>query len=182
MIYLIGGAPRVGKSILGQQIAAKLKISWVSTDLLVELLRVKNVAGTPSEWNADPGAIAARAAWFFPCLERFVWGANSLAGNYAIEGVDFLPAQAVQLATGYKVRSLFLGCSKMTLDRFDRFPGRSQGYANLPEELRRRFARDVPRWSEFIRQEAGRFGCPYVDMSDDFPLRLREAEALLIEE
>ena len=41
MIYLIGGAPRVGKSILGQQLAAKLNTSWISTDLLVDLLQVK---------------------------------------------------------------------------------------------------------------------------------------------
>ena len=34
MIYFVGGAPRVGKSILCQQIAAKLAIGWISTDLL----------------------------------------------------------------------------------------------------------------------------------------------------
>ena len=37
MLYLVGGAPRAGKSILGQQISAKLKIGWVSTDLLMKL-------------------------------------------------------------------------------------------------------------------------------------------------
>jgi len=40
MIYLIGGAPRAGKSILGQRLCATLKVGWVSTDLLMELLRV----------------------------------------------------------------------------------------------------------------------------------------------
>jgi 2-phosphoglycerate kinase len=34
MIYLIGGAPRVGKSTLCQQVSAKLGIGWISTDLL----------------------------------------------------------------------------------------------------------------------------------------------------
>ena len=67
----------------------------------------------------------------------------------------------------------------MTLDRFDRFPGRSIGYSFLPEAVRAQFARDIPLWSEFVRQEAERFGCPYVDMSDDFQSRLDEAEALL---
>jgi 2-phosphoglycerate kinase len=45
MIYLIGGAPRVGKSVLCQQVAAKLKIGWISTDLLMEVLRAKNAEG-----------------------------------------------------------------------------------------------------------------------------------------
>lgn len=57
MIYLIGGGPRVGKSILCQWVSAKLKVGWISTDLLVELLRVKRVEGVKTEWNAAPEAI-----------------------------------------------------------------------------------------------------------------------------
>jgi hypothetical protein len=138
LIYLIGGAPRVGKSILGQQTSAKLQVGWVSTDLLMELLRVKKD-----------------------------------------EGVDFLPAQVAQLSTHYQMRSVFLGRSRMTLETFDQFPGRSRGYSHLPEEMRRQIALDVPRWSEFIRQEAERFGYPYFDTSGDFAQRLNEAEAML---
>ena len=179
MIYLIGGAPRAGKSILCQQIAAKLKIGWVSTDLLMELLRVKNDEGVKTEWNASPEAIAATAEWFFPYLERFVWGVSSLAENYVIEGVDFLPAQVKQLTAKCPIQSIFLGCSKMTLERFDQFPGRSPGYARLPEEMRRQFAQDIPLWSAFVEQEAKRFGYPYIDMSDDFPARLIEAGTVL---
>jgi hypothetical protein len=45
--------------------------------------------------------------------------------------------------------------------------------------MRRQIVRDVPLWSEFIRQEAGRFGYPYIDMAGDFAARLNEAGALL---
>ena len=123
MIYIIGGAPRTGKTVLAHQISAHLGIGWISTDLLTTLLITKNVAGVKTEWNAAPEAIAAAAEWFYPCLERFVWGVNSLADGYVIEGVDFLPEQVVRLSAQYPVRSVFLGCSKMSLDRFDRFPG-----------------------------------------------------------
>lgn len=34
MIYLIGGAPRCGKTILAKKIALKKKISWITTDVL----------------------------------------------------------------------------------------------------------------------------------------------------
>lgn len=180
MIYLIGGAPRAGKSILAQQLAATLQIGWISTDLLADLLRVKNVDGVKREWNARPEAITASAEFFFPYLECFVWGVNSLADGYVIEGVDFLPAQIVQLSTQYPVRAMFLGCSAMTLERLDQFPGRSRGYATLPEEMRRRIAQDVPGWSEFVRQEAERFGYPYIDMGNDFVTRLQEAAAILM--
>src|SRR5919106_5924703 len=105
MIYLIGGAPRAGKSILCQQISAKLKIGWISTDLIMELLRLKDEEGIKKEWNASLEAITANAEWFFPYLERFIWGVSSLADNYVIEGVDFLPTQVAQLAQQYQIHA-----------------------------------------------------------------------------
>jgi hypothetical protein len=96
-----------------------------------------------------------------------------------IEGVDFLPAQVAQLSTQYPIRAVFLGCSRMTLEDFTQFPGRSKGYVDLPEALRRQIVEDVPRWSAFIRQEAARFGYAYVDMAGDFSQRLAEAENVL---
>ena len=178
MIYFIGGAPRAGKSLLGQRLCTTLKVGWVSTDLLMDLLRVANAAGHKTKWDAAPGAITANAEWFFPYLERYVWGVSSLADHYVIEGVDFLPAQVAQLSTQYRIRAVFLGCSRLTLEGFNQFSGRS-GYGSLPEAQRRQIVEDVPRWSEFIRQEADRFGYAYVDMVSDFPQRLAEAETVL---
>jgi hypothetical protein len=101
MIYLIGGAPRAGKSILGQQISAKFRVGWVSTDLLVKLLKVKNDEGVKVEWNANPEAITTTAEWFFPDLERFIWGVSSLAENYVIEGVGY---RYVNMVTNFPQR------------------------------------------------------------------------------
>ncbi len=179
MIYLIGGAPRAGKTILGQQLCTTLKVGWVSTDLLMDLLRVANAVGRKMKWDAAPEAITAAAEWFFPYLERFIWGVSSFTDDYVIEGVDFLPAQVAQLSTQYPIHTVFLGCSQMTLESFTQFPGRSKGYVNLPEAQRRQIVQDVPLWSAFIRQEAERFGYAYVDMVSDFSQRLAEAEILL---
>jgi 2-phosphoglycerate kinase len=179
MIFLVGGAPRAGKTILAQQVAVSLKAGWISTDLLVEILRVKSEARIDLEWNAAPEAITAHAEWFLPCLERFIWGVISHAENYVIEGVSFLPAQVKLLSAQYPIRTVFLGCSRMTLENLDRFPGRSLGYSGLPEELRRRIAHDVPLWSEFISQESKNFGYPYIDTANDFPKRLSHAESIL---
>src|SRR6266699_1359856 len=136
MIYFIGGAPRSGKSLLGQRLSATRSVGWVSTDLLMELLRVANAAGRKMKWDATPEAIRAHAEWFFPYLERFVWGVSSLADHYVIEGVDFLPAQVAQLSTRYPIRAVFLGCSRLTLEGITQFSGRS-GYGSLPEAQRR---------------------------------------------
>lgn len=180
MIYLIGGAPRTGKSILSQRVSVKMKSGWISTDLLEELLRVSKAEGAKYEWGASPAAIEAAAEWFFPYLERFTWGIASLADNYVIEGVDFMPEQVARLSTQYQIRALFLGCSSITLEQLDQFPGRSRGYSFLPEAMKRQIVQDVPLWSKFIRKEAERFSYPYIDTSGDFPSRLEEAEKILI--
>jgi hypothetical protein len=132
-----------------------------------------------TEWNASPEVITSSAQTFFPYLERFVWGVSSMAESYVIEGVDFLPEHASHLSKSYELRAVFLGCSEMTIEHFDQFPGRSRGYAFLPEEMRHQIVHDVPRWSEFIRGEAELFGYPYIDMTGDFSSRLHEAEAML---
>jgi hypothetical protein len=178
VVYLTGGAPRVGKSLLAQRVAASQKIGWVSTDLLAELLRVKGDSGVPQEWDAAPEAIAATADWFFPYLERFVWGVSGMAAGYVVEGVSFLPAHVARLATRYEIRAVFLGCEGMTFELFEQF-GSTRGYAALPVAMRRQIADDIPRWSAFVRDEAERAGYPYVDVSGDFFARLEEAEALL---
>lgn len=179
MMYLIGGAPRAGKTILGQRLCTTLKVGWISTDVLMELLRVANAPGRKIKWDAAPGAIIANAEWFFPYLERFIWGVSSFTDHYVIEGVDFLPAQVAQLSTQFPIRAVFLGCSRLTLKDFTQFPGRSKGYGTLSEAQRRQIVEDVPRWSAFIRQEADRFGYTYVDVVGDFFQRLAEAERML---
>jgi predicted kinase len=60
MIYLVGGAPRSGKSILGQQVSAKLRIGWISTDVLAHMLKVKDDDGAKVEWNATTEIIVAK--------------------------------------------------------------------------------------------------------------------------
>lgn len=177
MIYLVGGAPRAGKSLLGQRVAARLNIGWVATDALRSLLKDEGA----SDWDASPRAIAATAEWFFPHLSRFVRGMRSLAEHYLIEGVHFLPKQAAELAREQAVRSVFLGCSGLTLELFDAFPGRSPGYTSLPLAIKQRIVGDLPAWSELVARQAAMFGRSYVDTSGDFAARLSEAERVLIE-
>ena len=38
MIYLIGGAPRCGKTTFSKRLAAKKRIPWISTDLIESIV------------------------------------------------------------------------------------------------------------------------------------------------
>lgn len=179
MIYLIGGAPRAGKSILGQRVAATLRIGWISTDSLMDILRVHDSNGIKTTWDASPQALQTNAEWFYPYLDRFIWGINSMTEHYLIEGVDFHLDGVTTLSKQYAIRVVFLGNSQLTLESFEQFGGRSRGYGNLPDALRQQIVKDVPIWSEFIRQETERFGFPYFDMGVDFDQELDKAHALL---
>ena len=78
----------------------------------MDVLRVKNVEGIKTEWNASPDEVADAAKWFFPFLEGFIYGVSSLADNYVIEGVDFLPMHVNQLSIHTKHVQYFRVASK----------------------------------------------------------------------
>jgi hypothetical protein len=130
------------------------------------------------QWN-QPATIKATAEWFFPSLERFMWAVSSMVEHYVIEGVDFLPTQVAALAKTYPIRCIFLGCSVMTLERFEQFPGLSPGYIGLPADLRQQIVQHVPMHSALVQREAEHLGYRYIDTVGDFKARLREAAAIL---
>jgi hypothetical protein len=178
MIYFVGGAPRVGKSILAQQTARTLAISWISTDVLKTFLGAHLSTVPGIHWNQSQ-TIPATAEWFFPSLERFIWAVSSMVEHFLIEGVDFLPAQVAELAKTYPIRCVFLGCSVLTLQQFAQFPGLSPGYIDLPADLRQQIIQHVPMHSTLVHHEAERLGYPYIDMAGDFHAHLQKAATVL---
>ena len=103
-----------------------------------------------------------------------------MSDSYVIEGVGCLPADRAPFRAVSATRFI-PGVFQNDTGFIDRFPGRSLGYSGLPTGIWIRFAQDIPHWSAYVRQEAERFGCAYMDMSDDFPARLLDAEAFLVD-
>jgi hypothetical protein len=180
LIYLIGGAPRAGKSTLAQQVSARLGIGWISTDVILEVIKVAE-GEAERDWDASIESINSNSERFYPFFERFIWAVQSQTENYVVEGVDFLPVHVSRIMARWNVSAVFLGRSKMTIDEFDQYPGKSPGYANLPKELRKQIADDIPVWSNLLKTEADRFHFPYIDMSTNFIQSLEEAESVLLD-
>ncbi|MEZ4619199.1 MAG: hypothetical protein R2867_27315 [Caldilineaceae bacterium] len=95
-----------------------MNTNWISTDLLVQLLKVKEVAGAPTEGNAAPRSLPSGRYGSF-LLRTLCLGASSFAEHYVIEGVDFLPAQVAQLAPNSR-SGLSFGLFDNDLEHFDR--------------------------------------------------------------
>ena len=85
MLYLIGGAPRCGKTLLAQRVASALRAGWCSTDtvrdVVTMLLPGFEAAGGVGR---PPGA---EADLFFPYFERTAESCAYLAEDYVVEGV-----------------------------------------------------------------------------------------------
>lgn len=177
MIHLIGGPPRVGKTLLAERVARDTGASWISTDVL----RTAIAAGVPDlthiVWG-DVAGVEEHARRFFPYLERFVWGIASLRAPYVIEGVDFLPAQAVQLAEAYPVRAVFLGNSGMTGALLRTHLGRQPWLAGTTDDTFERMASHVVGHTALVERECARMNVPFIDLAGDFDRLLVAATRL----
>ncbi|MCX6743823.1 MAG: hypothetical protein NT116_06365 [Candidatus Parcubacteria bacterium] len=117
MIYLIGGAPRCGKTILAKKIAATKKIGWISTDNLWEVVfystpksqrrakfpfhfapKPKNkyhfeVYSPEEHWRMD--MTESDSIW--PGVKALIEHLINCRHDYVIEGVNLLPRLVNQL-------------------------------------------------------------------------------------
>ena len=110
MIYLIGGAPRCGKTILSKKIAAQKKISWISTDSLWSVV----LAGTPKsqiikkfpyrKYRLDTHepelmlqAEITESNTLWPGVKAFIKHLIDCRENYVIEGVHLMPELVQEL-------------------------------------------------------------------------------------
>ncbi|TAL20222.1 hypothetical protein EPN90_01440 [Patescibacteria group bacterium] len=108
MIYLIGGAPRCGKTIFSKRLAVKNHISWISTDLLGTVVKLylswdEQSAKFPNAGlcTASPRQLLAaelrQGKTLWPGIERFIHDLVRWRHDYVIEGVHLFPQYVARL-------------------------------------------------------------------------------------
>lgn len=190
MIYLIGGAPRVGKSIVAKKIAETIEAAFVSTDDIYrqvtkelseetrkEKFPLPDFSGTASENVLTPEErvelqlVCAKS--LEPELDKIILQAFSRNEGLIVEGVHLLPEHVHQLAMQYgstKLAALFIG-----LDDVDRV---AEGIVNntSPDnwmresdpEVIRQVAEFVAAFSARIQKEAIKNDLSYQERTEDF--------------
>ena len=123
MIYLIGGPPRVGKSILAQEFINNKPIYSFSTDFLYDIDQVRDIE------NFDKLGIIQKGEAFFPILERLIGNIERQSENCLIDGDVILPGHVKKLSEKYQIRACFLGLSETSLEDIIRYGG----HFNWPE-------------------------------------------------
>jgi hypothetical protein len=164
VIYLLGGAPRCGKSLLSQQINREHELAVVSTDLLrgvlLPLLPALKAA-------MDAHDFAREADIFFPHLRQTALVLDLQLPDALIEGVGFLPRHVVALREFLPagVQACFIGRSSATVEALFGHATNHRIYERLTAEGRDRLVERIVVWSTHIERECANLALPYIDLA-----------------
>ena len=188
MIYLLGGPPRVGKSIIASEIRQKYALSVVSTDTLGAVLEnVLSPEGAPdlfvfSKFQEMPMAnrvkllknepevlidyVRKESYVVWKAVEAFIRRENDEGRDILIEGAAVLPELVSQLEdTPHRV--VFIG---------NQGENNKENIKKSAEENQHDWMRDVSapyleayamfvnRMSAYIEQQAKKYGFKYIEM------------------
>ena len=189
MIYLLGGPPRVGKSIISKAIPKKHGISVVSTDALGAIL--ENVLKPEAEpglfvftrFNERPAADRiklmdgntpelvnylieeGRAVW--KAVEPFILKEDQEGRDVLIEGVAVLP-ELVRQIKDIDYRAVFIGNQGSKHKENIKNSAKENEHdwlRNSSDEYTDALAAFVVRMSGYIENEAHKYGFEYVEMA-----------------
>ena len=199
-VYIIGGAPRVGKTILAMRIIKKRPMFAISADSIRDMLRgVMNSSALSAihDRTQNESAFAtflrihpregvklqndeSKIVW--PSVNELIMSYLADGQDVLVEGVEILPH--LLAAATYDYRAVFLGNTSSEHSNTIA----AQAHAR-PHDWMHDYADDtVDAWanlvrvySRFIQQEAKNLGMPYVETHDhNFQQSLAEAEQILL--
>ena len=165
-LYLVGGAPRVGKSTLAQQLLAAEGIPWLPTDVVRTILR--QVLPELDSVDTDPVDAARLAEVMYPHIEVAAEVCVEEAERFLIEGFELAttyPARLGNAIGGITVRACFLGHSTFSADDLAAYRGpKPQHEAEASRVELNEAAAWIRQRSIQLTQECRTAGLPYVDV------------------
>ena len=204
MIYLLGGPPRVGKSIISNEIRQKHAVSVVSTDSLGAVLESAlspesapdlfvfarfnemPVAGRVKLMMDDPAELVdflmkeSRVVW--KAVEAFIRREKDEGRDVLIEGVAVLPELVSQLED-IAHRIVFIGNQgNKHNENMKKFAEENEHdwMRSASDQYINAFAMFVERMSAYIEQEAYKYGFKYIEMDGEPFWRMAEKIAKLL--
>jgi len=191
MIFLLGGPPRVGKSIVSSEIRQKHAVSVVSTDTLGAVLEnVLSPEAAPdlfvfARFNEMPMAEQVRVILKDPtehidyvrkesyvvwkAVDAFVRREKDEGRDALIEGVAVLPELVSQLEH-VPHRVVFIGNQGVNhAENIKKFAKENENdwMRDVSDQYIDAFAIFVERMSAYIEQEAKKFGFEYIEMDKE---------------
>jgi predicted kinase len=166
ILYLVGGAPRVGKSTLALLLLRTDGIPWLPTDVIRTVLR--RVLPELDAVDTDPVDQARLAELMYPHIEQAAEVCAEEADRFLIEGFELAPSHPQRLRAALAdttVRACFLGHITFSADDLASYHGpKPQHEAQAsPAELAHAAAW-IRQRSHQLRDECRQRGVPYIDV------------------
>jgi hypothetical protein len=182
VLYLIGGAPRAGKSILARRMLEQHKVAYFPTDLLMMGL-TKAMPHLSLEPNDSP---STRAPIMWPILRGMAVTVLEDGVDYLIEGDVLMPAHVIELRErfGAAVHACFLGYATVDsvakLHNIRRHGAGKQDWTNDCDDTHLlRIIEEFKSLSEHLRIECSASGLAYFDGSGDLFAAIDQAVVYL---
>jgi len=182
MFYLIGGAPRSGKTLLSKRLWRQRNIPFFPIDYLIYSLK----EGAPEYGvNQDlPFIDKSEKLWNLsePLLNALIFNEE----EYLVEGDALLPKHAALLKEAHPdIRPCFLGYTNVDESEKLRVirefgQGRKDDWTNKESDDNvRAMIKRAMKYSVYLRDECSKLAIPYFDMSEDFTGMLERVFAYL---
>ncbi len=183
ILYVVGGAPRVGKSVQAERLLRTEGIPWLPTDVLRTVLR--RVLPELDAVDQDPVDAAQLAELMYPHIEQAAEVCAQEAGQFLIEGFEPAPSYPARLQAalvGTTVRSCFLGHRSFSADDLASYRGPKPQHE---QEASRAELDEAAAWirrrSRRLREECDEEGLLYLDVGAlGFEAAMRQARGHLL--
>jgi hypothetical protein len=178
VLYLVGGAPRVGKSSLAQRLVATHGIPWLPTDVVRTVLR--RVVADIGAVDQDPVDAERLAQVMYPHIEQAAEVCVEEADRFLIEGFElspFYPDRLRKALDGIQVRACFLGNETFSAADLAAYRGpKPQHEQQATDAELSEAAAWIRRRSRQLRAQCHAVGLPYVDVGElGFEAAMRQA-------
>jgi hypothetical protein len=181
-LYLVGGAPRVGKSSLAQRLLEHDGIPWLPTDVLRTVLR--RVLPELDAIDQDPVDALRLAEVMYPHVEQVAEVCAEEAPCFVIEGFELAPSYVARLQAALEqteVRGCFLGHGSFSVEDLVGYRGPKPQHRGASAVELGQAAAWIRRRSRQLRQECAAPGVPYVDVGElGFEAAMFQARHLLL--
>ena len=167
VLYLVGGAARVGKSSLAQRLLAVDGIPWLPTDVLRTVLR--RVLPELDAIDQDPVDASLLAEVMYPHVERAAEVCAEEADRFLIEGFELAPSYPGRLRAALadtEVRACFLGHGSFSIADLAGYRGPKPQHHGASRQDLGEAAGWIRRRSRQLHDECGDVGVPYVDVGE----------------
>lgn len=185
-IYLIGGVPRSGKSLLSQRLYKDNGIQYISTDTIRFMLQKKY---TLEEFSIKPKdnetKEEARTEYMWIYLKSFILTQKRFTETgYCIEGVHLTPTNLAQFKNQKDISMIFLGYADADpnekLDYIRKHMSPHDWLADRSDKYVLSVIEHLIEVSKKFRDDCERLGLKYIETSDRFEDALNDAYDYLV--